>query len=210
MVSVRQFQFQVTLLPDAGMDVAGSLPVHDLDIEDTPVMQFPYDLDYRFNVSRMQEDILVKGKITFKARCECALCLEWADQKFQVSDACYFLEKVEADVVDLTEEVREDILLALPLRSICGDGCQGLCPACGGNRNRGECRCPPEGETESLGKASPWGVLDSLSLPVKKEDKPAAESVKRKIQGGVPAAAKPKKAAARPKAPVKPKKLNQD
>jgi hypothetical protein len=206
MVSVRQFQFQVNLLPDAGMDVSGSLPVHHLDIEDTPVMQFPYDLTFHFNVSRLQEDILIKGKITFKARCECALCLEWTDKKFQVPEACYFLEKVEQDVVDLTEEVREDILLALPLRCVCGDECQGLCPACGGNRNRGECRCPQEGEAESLpGKASPWGVLDSLSLPAKTEGKAVVAPAKRKTRGDVSVAAKPK-ALAKPKTSAKPKK----
>jgi uncharacterized protein len=207
MVSVKEFHFQVTLLPDAGIDYTGSLPVHSLDIEDTPFIQFPYDLTYDLNVSRLTEDILVKGTLAFKARCECALCLEWTDQEFQVPNACYFLEKVDADVVDLTEEVREDILLALPLRSVCGDDCQGLCPACGGNRNRGECRCPQEqeGETESSsGEENPWNVLDGLSLPVKQEGKPVAASAGQKTRS-VQVAAKPK-ALARPKPPAKPKK----
>ncbi len=203
MTSVKQFQFQVTLLPDAGMDYSGSLPVHALDIEDAPAIQFPYELVYDLNVSRLTEDILVKGTLTFKARCECARCLEWTDQEFQVPNACYFLEKVDADVVDLTEEVREDILLALPLRSVCGDGCRGLCPACGGNRNRGECRCPQDGEAESSsGEENPWSVLDGLCLPVKKEGKPVAEPAGQKARGSVPVVAKP----ARSRTPAKPKK----
>jgi uncharacterized protein len=34
------------------------------------------------------------------------------------------------------------------MRPLCDEGCRGLCPGCGGNRNRGECDCP-EGSRES-------------------------------------------------------------
>jgi uncharacterized protein len=43
--------------------------------------------------------------------------------------------------VDLREVVREQILLELPLKPVCGPECAGLCPTCGANRNRIECSC---------------------------------------------------------------------
>lgn len=44
-------------------------------------------------------------------------------------------------VVDLDPIVREQIVLALPSYPVCGEGCKGLCPVCGGNLNERECGC---------------------------------------------------------------------
>jgi uncharacterized protein len=30
------------------------------------------------------------------------------------------------------------------MRPLCDEDCRGLCPGCGGNRNRGECGCPED------------------------------------------------------------------
>ncbi len=43
--------------------------------------------------------------------------------------------------LDLDELVREQILLALPMRSLCGADCKGLCPTCAVNRNEQNCAC---------------------------------------------------------------------
>ena len=42
---------------------------------------------------------------------------------------------------DLEAIAREQLYLGLPLKPICEDDCQGLCPTCGANRNRIECAC---------------------------------------------------------------------
>jgi uncharacterized protein len=46
--------------------------------------------------------------------------------------------------VDLGEIAREQIYLHLPLKPVCDPACKGLCPTCGGNRNRIECACTRE------------------------------------------------------------------
>jgi len=43
--------------------------------------------------------------------------------------------------IDLDPLVREQLLLALPPYPLCREGCQGLCPVCGQNRNERECGC---------------------------------------------------------------------
>jgi uncharacterized protein len=43
--------------------------------------------------------------------------------------------------IDLDPIVREQILLALPAVALCREGCKGLCPSCGQNRNERECGC---------------------------------------------------------------------
>jgi uncharacterized protein len=48
------------------------------------------------------------------------------------------------DVIDLGGVMREQFFLALPMKPLCRDDCQGLCPVCGGNRNRERCACRTE------------------------------------------------------------------
>ena len=47
----------------------------------------------------------------------------------------------EGGAVDLDELAREQILLALPTRTLCREECKGLCLDCGANLNAGECEC---------------------------------------------------------------------
>ena len=52
-------------------------------------------------------------------------------------DAIYF----KGTSVDLGEIVLNNIILNLPLKNLCKDDCQGLCPVCGKNLNHGGCDC---------------------------------------------------------------------
>ena len=47
-------------------------------------------------------------------------------------------------VLDLTEAVREQVLLALPMVLLCRPDCAGICPRCGTNRNAANCSCGTE------------------------------------------------------------------
>lgn len=46
--------------------------------------------------------------------------------------------------LNLDELLRQSILVALPLKPLCSDECQGLCPHCGHRLSEGPCRCQPE------------------------------------------------------------------
>ncbi len=54
----------------------------------------------------------------------------------------------EHNVLDLDDLIRQDILVNIPLRPLCREACQGLCPNCGQNRNTGACRCMAEEEPQ--------------------------------------------------------------
>ena len=59
----------------------------------------------------------------------------------------------EGEGVDLTDIIREQVLLALPMKMLCGAECRGLCPVCGTNRNVADCRC------EDIPRDSPFAAL---------------------------------------------------
>lgn len=46
--------------------------------------------------------------------------------------------------LNLDELLRQSILVALPLKPLCADDCQGLCPRCGHRMSDGPCSCTTE------------------------------------------------------------------
>jgi uncharacterized protein len=45
------------------------------------------------------------------------------------------------NVIDIREDVRQTMLLTLPLKVLCREDCRGLCPMCGTNLNEQQCEC---------------------------------------------------------------------
>ncbi len=43
--------------------------------------------------------------------------------------------------LELTDVLKEQVLLWLPMRSVCREDCKGICSQCGANLNRGACVC---------------------------------------------------------------------
>ncbi len=46
--------------------------------------------------------------------------------------------------IDITELIRETLLLGEPLKIVCSDDCKGLCPRCGADLNLASCGCDRE------------------------------------------------------------------
>jgi uncharacterized protein len=67
----------------------------------------------------------------------------------------------QKDSLSLEDVLREQVLLALPLRTLCKPDCKGLCPRCGENRNSQTCSC-------EVGPSDPrWQALAGLSNRIK-------------------------------------------
>ncbi|MCL6545480.1 MAG: DUF177 domain-containing protein [Bryobacteraceae bacterium] len=108
-------------------------------------------------------EIRVRGSLEVLMECECDRCLEVAQFPLKLSFDLFY-EPVEEGPADaevaleaedstidfyqgeglvLEDVLREQVLLALPMRRICREDCKGICPVCGQNRNRGDCGCKP-------------------------------------------------------------------
>ncbi len=62
----------------------------------------------------------------------------------------------EDNVLNLTELLRQNILVAVPIKQLCSDGCKGICPICGKDLAEGDCGC------EEQPVNSPFAKLQSL------------------------------------------------
>ncbi|HJU04699.1 MAG TPA: DUF177 domain-containing protein [Nitrospiraceae bacterium] len=60
------------------------------------------------------------------------------------------------DRLDLSEMLREHIILSVPMQPLCGESCLGLCPTCGQDRNETACGCAEPSRT------NPFAVLREL------------------------------------------------
>ena len=103
----------------------------------------------------------LRGRLVTTVRRECCRCLEPFDVPTAVDiDVRYLPHRVNTgegeheiseedlsiafyrdDEIDLGGLVREQLQLAAPMKPLCDDGCRGLCPVCGANRNREACGC---------------------------------------------------------------------
>ncbi len=67
----------------------------------------------------------------------------------------------QKDSLLLEDVLREQVLLALPVRTLCKPDCKGLCPRCGQNRNSQSCSCD-EGPSDPR-----WEALSGLRGRIK-------------------------------------------
>ena len=100
----------------------------------------PFEVDAF--IVRADQELVVDVDIRCPARLVCARCLEEFPRTL-TPEALFSYHVQPTDVVDITDDVRQEILLAYPMIPICRPGCKGLCPACGQNLNTASCPHQP-------------------------------------------------------------------
>jgi uncharacterized protein len=84
------------------------------------------------------------------------------DKEVELQDRDAAISYYEGEGLELAEIVREQLLLAIPIKTVCREECKGLCPHCGKNLNSGECEC-------AQGASDPrWEALKSLKDKLQK------------------------------------------
>jgi uncharacterized protein len=103
-------------------------------------------------ISNGGDVLLLHAELVATVRRQCARCLKdftaqthaVVDERFYPADAENLPEDAptyQFEVVDISEALREGLLLAEPVKVLCKPDCKGLCPKCGADLNVEECRC---------------------------------------------------------------------
>jgi uncharacterized protein len=118
------------------------------------------------DLHRTGELVHVEGRVRTVLEMECSRCVEpfhqAAEEHFSFvvrklklgevipelpgdgeelnEDNLIFLDH-DAHFIDITEFVRDALILSVPLKPLCSERCKGLCPLCGHNLNEGGCEC---------------------------------------------------------------------
>ena len=128
----------------------------DLD-EGEELVRITGPVSYRLTAALVSRELVLKGEVSAPAELVCSRCAGFFSTTLTDSSFLRAYDVPEgADAVDVTEDLREAILLQLPNFPICSAACEGLCPQCGKNLNEGPCGCEPPP------RDGPWGVLDGL------------------------------------------------
>lgn len=142
----------------------------NIEVEDSEIGKLQLAcLRGELNFTRMAEDIFVEGTLYAEVKTTCARCLEhfFAPLEIKLADEITLPGaeltpehpvRVESGWVDLTPLLFQYIWLELPNNPICSPACQGLCPQCGQNLNRGACTCE-EGAAEEAAIDPRWEAL---------------------------------------------------
>lgn len=112
-------------------------------------------------LARIGTEVRLLGRIDARAEVDCDRCLRTVAvpinaefdvkyipaEDYRSNEAAELQEEdlsvsvFEDETIDIDDLVREQVLLALPVRALCGDECKGLCPVCGTDRNTTTCNC---------------------------------------------------------------------
>ncbi len=126
-------------------------------------------------------DIRLRGKFAGRFEVPCARCVEPVEIPLESEFDLIFRPVVadyeptersitapeteigyyQRDSLMLEDVLREQVLLSLPVRTLCEPDCKGLCPRCGENRNNQDCSCD-EGPSDPR-----WEALSGLRGRIK-------------------------------------------
>lgn len=131
-------------LDPEGEELEGEVDCVDLDEE----FVHPFGgIRYRLTVQPLGSELLVRGHLEQDFDLVCSRCGEDFDDTIKVDDFLQSYEISEKTTeVDLTDDVRECIILALPSYPVCSEACPGIAQA------------------EEKPQDDRWSALDKLSV----------------------------------------------
>lgn len=157
---------------DLRQDFAGDISLGD----DAAQTVGPVHGHARFQ--KTNQGILAAGDFAATVRLQCVRCLDDFEQTLQIPFSELYLPTVDLATgrpipdaakddesfsidlhhhLDLTEMLRQQIILALPAQPLCRNDCLGICAVCGGNRNERACDCETQQNLQ-------WQALTTLAL----------------------------------------------
>jgi uncharacterized protein len=130
----------------------------ELDISDTGNKSL---VKGTVTLTRTNRGILVQGKLKTQVSTECSRCLNLFDcpltikieeeyfpiidvnsgSALEIPDEPDSFKIDEHHILDLREVIRQNALLAIPMKPLCREDCPGICPNCGRDLTKGNCGC---------------------------------------------------------------------
>jgi len=139
-----------------GLRLTGEESSAILDLSDEAFVRGIGPIRYDLAVNLVSDELLVRGSLRVEISLRCSRCGEFFGR--EVEEGAYSYNENVADAVesvDLTDDIREAIILTFPLYPVCVSECKGLCPQCGVNLNNNKCECKPPDDVR-------WAALDDL------------------------------------------------
>ncbi|UCE23753.1 MAG: DUF177 domain-containing protein [Candidatus Zixiibacteriota bacterium] len=134
------------------------------------------DAQLDLDIQKSGEEFFCQGQARASVRLTCARCLEefdrelanttdfivcskqWHDNHRDVKDNEDYIFFEGGDLqADVTDMVRQAVIISMSMKPLCSEDCRGLCASCGANLNEKSCGCKTEQTDER------WEALRRLS-----------------------------------------------
>jgi uncharacterized protein len=175
----------VAQLLRAPVGTTRSYEIHDDRPEFAEELNLTGPVDGSMKLTRTSHGILADVDYTVTLEQECGRCLDPAQATIESQFSEEFLpttniatglpETIDADPdeprvtanheLDLTESIRQDIVVNTPLQPLCRPDCPGLCEVCGKELSNGACSCEPSDVPAGSNQLSRLGELLKAQLP---------------------------------------------
>lgn len=153
--------FSVSRLEKEDIRLEGSEPPEFIVLAGNEPFGIVSRVDYELDISKVSGGALVTGSAKVDISGECGRCLAAVSREVRAEGFQFFVETPpHAETCDISDDVRTEITLALPMNLLCKDDCRGLCPVCGADLNKKRCSCKPPAQEGS----GVWSALDDLKL----------------------------------------------
>lgn len=132
-------KIDVRSIPESGLELKEAIAASDLDIERQGT-KFKSPIEVTAKVQKEDKEILIEVFIEATMNEGCTRCLSEFEAPL---DKHLYLsyEASSQEVIDLSKDIREEIMLNYSMKPLCNKDCKGLCHICGQNLNEKECGC---------------------------------------------------------------------
>ncbi|MDI6802347.1 MAG: DUF177 domain-containing protein [Bacteroidota bacterium] len=136
--------------------------IHDFNLQADPSQlelddKFTSPVSVNVKLDKSSSQIYLKAEIVLDVNFTCDRCLIDFKSKFHTSFSIVFMYETrglkgeqlndvqilspDTNHIDIAEDVRQYILLAIPIKILCSENCKGLCSSCGIDLNENKCKC---------------------------------------------------------------------
>ncbi len=123
-----------------GLNLEDDISPAALDLE-TDIVKFHGSIKVKAEVAKITNTVMVDLSLNAAMRLVCSRCLEETQTNIKKNLKLNYQADKLNPIIDLSQDIREEIILDYPFKPLCKPDCLGLCPKCGKNLNEGVCSC---------------------------------------------------------------------
>ncbi|ADO76928.1 protein of unknown function DUF177 [Halanaerobium praevalens DSM 2228] len=103
-------------------------------------------IELELEIFNTTDSYVVEGEIKAKLILSCSRCLQEYNStiNLDLTENVVKNEMEDQEELYLDEIIMDNIILSLPMKPLCSEDCNGICPQCGQDLNKGECDCEVE------------------------------------------------------------------
>lgn len=130
----------VNQIPPEGICLTEEIPAQALEL-DAQLVRLKAPLRVEAEISRGLN--CLSGRLVLHGLLQtvCSRCLSELEISFDKEVALNLPVDKRENFIDITPQLREEVILDYPLKPLCRPDCLGLCPGCGQDLNKNKCVC---------------------------------------------------------------------